>query len=339
MQMSQTPFRWFLSEEKENGRMYEKYFHGCVKVGQKGNRLTPQRFPDQLIDFYGMTPKYQLRARNTAGIVLKALTKSPVLAFRAYPSDFSRSDNTFSIFENGHFSEDIRFSEDDEVVSVHYECKDRGNGGTLLEIYFPVTATVAIEGLDFTNLVPVERTQRKLLCLGDSITQGMVAESAAFSYAAIVSRALDMELHNLGVGGFHFDANSLHGTTIHPDLVTVAYGTNDLRYFDHDIPKIVSNAEAYFRTLSETFAGIPTFVISPIWRADRDTSPDSDFMELANNILQSAKEHGFHAVCGMDLVDHQSSLFSDRKIHPNVRGFIQYADRLLSAIKETRRQG
>jgi lysophospholipase L1-like esterase len=319
--------------------MFEEFFHGCVSVQQKGNLLIPKRFPDHLIEFYGMKEKYQLRARNTAGIVLKVLTSKPFLTFKAYPSDFSRSDNTFSIFENKRFVENVHFSQDDKEVLVHYTCRNPQKGKTLLEIYFPVTATVAIAALDFNNLSPVGKTQKELLCLGDSITQGMVAQSAAFSYAGILSRALDMELHNLGVGGFHFDADSLKGLALNPSLITVAYGTNDFHFYNLDIPKILSKADAYFQALSTAFKDIPIFVLSPIWRADFDTSAQNTFVNLGENLLQLAQDYGFHTVSGMTLVDHDISLFSDQKIHPNVQGFIQYADRLLSEIVKVRDNG
>jgi lysophospholipase L1-like esterase len=148
-----------------------------------------------------------------------------------------------------------------------------------------------------------------------------------------------MELYNLGVGGFHFDADSLKGLSLCPDLITVAYGTNDLFYHNRDIPKIVANADAYFKALSLAFKDTPIFVISPIWRADSDTSAQSEFVQLGENLLQLAQEYGFHTVSGMMLVDHDISLFSDQEIHPNVQGFIQYADRLLAEIEKARDKG
>jgi hypothetical protein len=41
----------------------------------------------------------------------------------------------------------------------------------------------------------------------------------------------------------------------------------------------------------------------------------------------------------MMLVDHDISLFSDQELHPNVQGFIQYADRLFSEIEKVRDEG
>jgi lysophospholipase L1-like esterase len=148
-----------------------------------------------------------------------------------------------------------------------------------------------------------------------------------------------MELHNLGVGGFHFDADSLKGLTLCPDLITVAYGTNDWHYHNQDIHKILSKADAYFKALSIAFKDIPIFIISPIWRADSDTSEQSAFIQLGENLLQLAQEYGFHTVSGMMLVDHDISLFSDKELHPNVRGFIQYADRLFLEIGKVRDAG
>ena len=88
-----------------------------------------------------------------------------------------------------------------------------------------------------------------LVFIGDSITQGMDARGPASAYAVQLARVLDVELLNQGVGGHIFDLDALDDELpYHPDIITIAYGTNDWSR-DTTREEISSRVERYLTRL------------------------------------------------------------------------------------------
>ena len=179
----------------------------------------------------------------------------------------------------------------------------------------------------------------KILCLGDSITQGYDAYHSSLSYVNRISEALDADILDQAVGGEIFDQKILdEELPFDPDLITVAYGTNDWAVQPNK-ETFLTAAEAFFKRIKEIYPDKKIVYISPIWRGDyqrpfgnQDTQVGA-FDESVKALQALAKEYGLFVVEGIPLTPHISDFFADQILHPNDLGFGFYAENLLQALR------
>ena len=69
--------------------------------------------------------------------------------------------------------------------------------------------------------------ERKILFIGDSITNGACSYYEGTSYPNVTARVLNAERFITGVGGGYFLPAFFEKTEFNPDIVIVAFGTND----------------------------------------------------------------------------------------------------------------
>lgn len=212
------------------------------------------------------------------------------------------------------------------------------DGEKKVDIVLPHSVKCEIEYIELENasfVKPVKKN-KVLLAYGDSITQGYDALRPVNTYAYRLADALDAELYNKGLGGAPFCpylVKAENGVT-NPDYITVAYGTND--WGGHDADTLKANCEGFLRELHGKYPDVPTFVLSPIWRADIETPKKAGTFENVEEIIKNACElyENMTFVHGLGLVPADISLFGDKWVHPNDEGFRHYADNLAKIIKE-----
>ncbi len=168
----------------------------------------------------------------------------------------------------------------------------------------------------------------------DSITQGMDARGPASIYTTQLARMLNAELLNVGVGGHIYDLDALDDELpFTPDLVTIAYGTNDWsRGLSQD--QIARTVEDYLQRLTSTIArSARVFVLTPLWRHNgHETKAGGTLVEFSQAIANAAAGiEGVSVVDGTSLVPHRADLFADGT-HPTDEGFLHYAINLHRAI-------
>ncbi len=181
-------------------------------------------------------------------------------------------------------------------------------------------------------LRPVKRPGR-MLCFGDSITQGYDARHPSLDYAERIADAFNLELVNQAVGGDCFNPELLKNCgNPAPDCIIAAYGTNDWECSTGE--ELVNNSRLFFRELAGLFPRIPIFVVLPIWRIDCEkTSQAGSFHDLEKLIRRSCPETPcFHFTGGVDSVPHRKELFSPDGLHPNDSGSRCLADSLFQAM-------
>lgn len=172
---------------------------------------------------------------------------------------------------------------------------------------------------------------RKLLFLGDSITQGWDSHYDQLSYAYQVSRALNGESIIQGVGGGFFAPKTLSDIDFCPDMVFVAYGTNDFCHFS-SLQEVRERATNYLHKVKQMYSMATVYVITPIWRQDLDAPrPMGTFAQCCNLIKEVATSLELNVIDGNKLVPHLEGFFFD-DVHPNGLGFTFYAQNLLKKI-------
>lgn len=317
---------------------------GTISISNEDGWLIFSRFMEDQSDYYfEKTPETLYpKTRATAGMKLDVFTDAKSISFDYRV--FSASSRTFysvDLYIDGIFC--------DELYVINFLRKRSGNvsfalpeGSHRVTLYFPNLVrmdikNVCLNGASFAEPVP---SKMKLLCLGDSITQGYDAYHSSLSYVNRISQTLDAEIINQAVGGEVFDVGILNEILpFEADLITVAYGTNDWAVRESK-ERFLDEAERFFKAIKENYPHIPIVYISPIWRGDfqkpfgTEESSVGPFDESVAALQSLAKENDLFVVDGSPLTPHHSDFFADQILHPNDLGFGFYAENLLRAMKE-----
>jgi lysophospholipase L1-like esterase len=151
---------------------------------------------------------------------------------------------------------------------------------------------------------------------------------------------LDAEILDQAIGGEIFDKKILDAALpFDPDLITVAYGTNDWAVQPNQ-ETFLTAAEAFFERIKEIYPDKKIVYISPIWRGDyqrpygtQDTAVGL-FDTSVKELQALAKENSLFVVDGIPLTPHISDFFADQILHPNDLGFGFYAENLLRELQK-----
>ena len=214
-------------------------------------------------------------------------------------------------------------------------------GRKRVTVYLPYSADLAFEKIELTGesfIEPYTDYQGYIYMMGDSITHGYDAEITSQSYANIVMRHLDLDGMNQGVGGYTFHQESLDPALFEgrklPDIITIAYGTNDWNGKTHQ--NFCRDIDEFFIRLRELYPTIPVLVITPIYRASHYIPTQVGTFEFAREYLtQAAKKHeGIYVLDGDKMVPHVYDYFRDVRLHPNDAGFSTYGMLVSDAVAE-----
>ena len=171
----------------------------------------------------------------------------------------------------------------------------------------------------------------KILFLGDSITQGWNTRFDTLSYTWTISDFLNAESVIQGVGATYFVPETVVDFGYGPDIVFVAYGTNDYHVFD-TLDALREQAGLYLDKVKSLYGRARIFVITPIWRQDIDTPLRMGTLaECRDVIREEAVRRGMYPVDGALLVPPMRD-FMDDNVHPNTLGFLTYTIGLLKQI-------
>ena len=215
-----------------------------------------------------------------------------------------------------------------------------GKGEKTVEIFLPWSVKTELAAFsldDGATFAPLPKKAKRLMTFGDSITQGNDAVCPSNAYAVRLADAFGMELFDKGIGGEKFfPALAACRDAFVPDLITVAYGTNDW----NSCPtrkELEENCTAFFGTLRESYPDTRIFAITPIWRKDRDTEGKCCPFDEVKAIITEAVSplSRVTLIEGDGLVPHEPRFFLDGYLHPNDEGFRCYSDNLIAKIKET----
>ena len=174
-----------------------------------------------------------------------------------------------------------------------------------------------------------------MIMFGDSITQGYDAVYPSLTYASIVARELDADAINKGIGGETFfpELASL-ADPVKPEIVTVAYGTNDWNVCTRE--HFDKSCREFYENVCRTYPNSKIFAITPTWRADydRETKFGAPHAELDGIIRGLISDLPVSILSGYSLLPRVRSFFADEYLHPNDLGFSVYARELLKQIKK-----
>ncbi len=314
--------------------------HGALFVREEKGEVILSRFTDTQKEYYRLSSEkdpsngFFRKTYAGSGIRLEFVTDSDTLSFSYHTQHASsRRFYYFDIFVDGvmveHFGkEDV--AEDTGAFSMELPC-----GTHTVCIYLPCLAEARLYDFTLSDgafFRPVER-KVKLLCYGDSITQGYDAKYPSQTYANQLADKLGASMVDQGIGGEHFCPGLIaEDIGFTPDIITVAYGTND--WSNQDPALTVERANAFYKGLRERYPNAKIFAITPIWRADNHRITKVGTFEQGRDIVRNAaRAAGVTAIIeGDGMIPHLAEACADEYLHPNDFGFKFYANALYNAI-------
>lgn len=313
---------------------------GVVRIEEQNGSFHFHRFTEHQIANYFESGnlKFHTRCFCTAGVRFAFRTDSRRLAFDFVGDKCARELLCFDVYQDGAMIAHI--GECPVSKTLQHAEVALGEGEKLIEVYFPWSAEVTLFNVtldDGASIIPAYR-KHTAVHFGDSITQGYEANYPSLTYAQRLGRMLDIDDVNKAIGGDTFCPDILltEPEDLNPELITVAYGTND---WSHGVTKdeLCNSCRQFCQRISEFYPQAKIFVISPIWRLDYDKVIAFGLPAYAvHDVISEAVEGipNLTLIRGWNLVPRLPEFFSDGYLHPNDAGFATYAENLYREIKK-----
>ena len=329
--------------------------------------LSFMRFTDKQLAVYEPNPLYRLMSNCSSGICLSLETNADELTFECRTAELNpkvlveiKGEMTFGqvlqmlgdtvkkVNQAGSKLDIIQYF--DLYVDHAYQGAVRLGSGNLtfnipnpehkwvhIKIFLPLYKPLCIRKVSLNGeWRPIREKRPVLYAFGDSITQGFISGRPSFCYVAQLAELLGADALNQGIGGAMYDPHILDDfeNLAAPDLITVAYGTNDWRN-NPDFDDITERVTDFYERLNQLYPHIPTYVVTPIWRDDMlDEQPSGTFDEVTQLIRKIAGAYPqIRLIDGLAISPHNPTCFADGFLHPNIMGFSYMAPRLYKAMQ------
>ena len=304
---------------KLNLEQIKKITVGAIDIEQTADGIHFYKMQKCQVDaFYALSDVLGFRALTTTGIRLDFDTDSKFLSFDI------KGGTKFEYLIDGVYCGTI--TEKRALIGLSAPCR--------VTLCFPSHEIGVIDNVELADGATVTRHKfdRKVLFIGDSITQGWNSGIDTLSYAYRTSFALNYDSIIQGVGGAYFHASTFADSGFAPDTVIVAYGTNDVNHFKTK-DEMVEQLRLYLGKVKETYTSSKIYAISPIWvSGGSEEKRMGNLWECYALIADEIERCGVEHIKGLDLVPHARRCFAD-DLHPNADGFGEYARSLVELIK------
>lgn len=321
---------------------------GAVRIEKNENGFNFYRFTEEQEELYkNRCEEFYMKSFSTSGVCMRFRTNSETLFLRVdvIPGS-SRSYFAFDVLVNGEKIDTLDNFSDLELPTDYTKISypigefskefELGVGEKEVCIYFPWSAKTTLKeiALDDDAFIQPIKPSKKILCFGDSITQGYDSLYPSSKYISRIANMLDAEEFNKAIGGEVFFAElAATQEDFQPDYITVAYGTNNWDRRTRE--EFLCNYKKFFFNLHNNYPTTPIWVITPIWRKDmNEDRPFGKFEDVEKFIeSQVLLYENMTLVRGFGLVPQNENLFGDLRLHPNDKGFDFYFENLAKQIK------
>lgn len=333
---------------KLDATQLSKIVHNVVShsFDEKGS-LHVCRFTKEQQDTYAKESEdWLMKTRSSASVTFDFITDADyiTLKFDLYPGS-SQKYGSIDLYVDGVF-EASRIAEDLSIKLAGFLLPA---GEHRITVYFPWSAETVINEVqlsDGASVIPVEKSC-KLMCFGDSITQGYISKFTSLSYVNQVARALNAEVVNQGIGGYVFNDATIDESILSckPDIITVAYGTNDYSRYE-TAEEYGEQAKKYIQKLAKLFPDTPIVGILPIYRNDQNHNARKLYRTYSlDDVRKLLADHYASLPKGYVLeetgIAHLPQVYAADFLHPNEFGFTLMTHeivRKLQAILDKRKE-
>lgn len=279
----------------------------------------------QMEYFRGAFDFWYDRSMATTAKTLEFITKATKVSFD-YRFIWVGSQDSFELMVDGLLQKIIYVKDIKEEGKIEWELPA---GKKNVVIYLPADATVLVRDLELNAPAVRPEKNKKVLWLGDSITQGYGPLRSGQTYVSVANRILGYDILNQGIGGYIYDKKSLMKMEGYdPDMIIVALGTNQYG------AETMRDVEEYYETLIGIYGReIPIYCISPLWRGDNPEGIPT-LERFCDNVKKIAGSYpNVRVIDGFTLVPHLPEYFLDN-LHPNCLGTEVYGRNLAEAIRK-----
>lgn len=241
----------------------------------------------------------------------------------------------FDLYMDGNYIKSVKVKNG----KILFKFPNPDNQWRKVRIWFPLFTPVSVRNLSCNGQSRScsETSSSVIYSFGDSITQGFLVGKPSFGYVQTLSLLLDANILNQGVSGYFYNPEILNGfeNLPAPQLITVAYGTNDW-FMNFSLKEIGEKVTGFYKRLRGLYPSVPVCVITPIWRKDMtkimESGTLSDVIELIKNIAGQYKNT--YVIDGMSISPHCPKLYEDGFLHPGISGNAYMAPRIYKKIRK-----
>lgn len=284
---------------------------GAVRICEEDGAVCFYKMTErQLEAFAALSEGLRDRGLTTTGIRLEFYTDSPAV--------------TYGWTRSGAYEEH----------TMHLPCAQGKEKESKVSIVFPSheRATLSFLELADGSCFRPEKYSKKMLFIGDSLTQGWQSSRDDLSFAYLTSRHFCANSIIQGIGGAYYHPSTAERLDFAPDTVIVAYGTNDASRAE-SVEEVGKYCEEYLVRIKKYYPSADIRVITPPWRQDYDVPRRYGHVQQISDAIRIAAEGlEIPVIDGMTLIPHDPSLFTD-DVHPNDLGFAHYANGLIRALE------
>ena len=177
---------------------------------KEGNCIAFSRFTEYQTALYDRNSGFGIRARCNAGEYFDFYYDGSLIAFDFFPMhQCSRAFMSFDLYADGTMIYAHKTMINGEG-STHFVYRFAEKKRRRIQVYLPCTCGVEICNFtldDGAFFEPVPVSGKKILLLGDSITQGFDTRYTSLSYAAAVVRHFEADGLNQAIAGHYFEAD------------------------------------------------------------------------------------------------------------------------------------
>ncbi|MBQ8509223.1 MAG: SGNH/GDSL hydrolase family protein [Clostridia bacterium] len=308
-------------------KQLKSIIHGAYQFKDEDGYTVCCRVTDAQMEYYKSVEIFYVRAHHTGAVHADLRTNATEIGFD-YKLDYIVSTGSIDVCVDGVPCHVFPMG---DITEGHFSCKLPA-GMKTVQIYFPNYCRLMLRNFTLNGSFTPTRRRTKVLWLGDSITQGAGSQNvgsmmSSGSYVNLTTRTLGYDSLDQAIGGLMYDDGymlPLEGYT--PNKIIVSLGTNGCGGAD-----FADRAERFYAALNRLYSGIPTLVISPIWRADDACAFLPGNLEKVRQIC--AKYPNIAIVNGFTLMPNLPELLHEDKVHPNLLGHKYYADNLIRTIR------
>ena len=257
---------------------------------------------------------------RTNGVRLDFVTDSSLFSFKVIVG------KKYELFVNGIKTDHIELP----AGEIFYKELDNSKGENRLTLIFPSHEAGVIDEVALSVGANYRRYAhtfgKKILFIGDSITQGWDTVSDSNSYAYQVSLRYDADTVIFGVGGAYFHESIVPSVDNYkPDVVIVAFGANDHHKGEETL---IKNMHGFLDKLLPLYKDSQIIGLTPIHGRNTVRGEKSDFRKRIESIYD---EYSIEYIDGASLVSKSDDNYAD-SYHPNDKGYLEMADNLMPLL-------
>lgn len=315
-------------------------FKGAVSVEETPEYMRPWRVPFKQAHLF-VPNAINGKAEIPAGVRITFESDTTTIKIGVIADEVVLD---FDVFVDGAFHQHVKVSARETEFVVHaLESKNKH-----IDIYLSQKHPVSLTGVwidDQAQWSPVSSQQKRWITYGSSITQCVDAESPAYTWPALVSRELNLDLTCLG-----FSANchmepmlSRMIRDLPADFISLCVGINIMGGSTLSKRTFAASLIGFIQTIREKHPTTPMAIMSPVYCKEREEKENKVGLNLVimreeiEKVVQLLRTHGdkhIHYINGLDVFGEAYADYYPDGLHPNAEGYKVMGENMGRKVKE-----